>query len=367
MEYDERWFEAVFNDPNMLVGVLDTDGIVEAVNDTALAYTDVDRGRVVGEPFAETPWWGDDLREDVEAWIADAAAGEYVEYETEHSTGDGDVISVQGSFRPVLDEGDIVGIVASAKDVTERVEREHELQERTAQLDQFASFVSHDLQSPISAVRGRLQLALQTGDDEHIEKAMGAIERVDELRDDFVRTLRSGDIVSEREPVDIEAALGGVWSETDPPETASYTVEGALLVEADPDAFQRLLENLVGNSVEHSSTGNRAEPVDSMEHGSAGNEPRADDPVEHAGDGVEVLVGDLDDGFYYEDDGPGIDPSHREQVFVPGFSTKSGTEGIGMGMASVRQIVDAHDWEIDIDDAEHLDGVRFEIHTDASD
>jgi|GEM_PF-4773097 len=203
---------------------------------------------------------------------------------------------------------------------------------------------------------------------------MEAIERVDELRDDFVATLRSGDIVSEREPVDIEAALGGVWSETDPPEAASYTVDGAPRVEADPDAFQRLVENLVGNSVEHGSTSSRTEAEDSVEHSSTGNPPEPGDSVENGatggrpeGDGVEVLVGDLDGGFYYEDDGPGIDPSHREQVFVPGFSTKSGTEGIGMGMASVRQIVDAHDWEIVVGDAEHLDGVRFEIHTNASD
>ncbi|KAB7513958.1 hypothetical protein DM867_09230 [Halosegnis rubeus] len=45
----------------------------------------------------------------------------------------------------------------------------------------------------------------------------------------------------------------------------------------------------------------------------------------------------------------------------PGFSTKDGKDGIGMGMASVRQIVLAHGWDIQIEDGTHLDGVRFEI------
>lgn len=89
-------------------------------------------------------------------------------------------------------------------------------------------------------------------------------------------------------------------------------------------------------------------------------EPRRK-PVEHGSDDVTIRVGRFDAGIYYEDGGPGIGPEHREQVFTPGFSTKSGDEGIGMGMASVRQIVLAHGWEIRIEDAEVLNGVRFEI------
>ncbi len=335
MEYDERLFEAVFNDPNLLVGVLDTDGTVEAVNDTALAYVGAAWDDIVGERFAETPWWSEDHREDVAEWVAAAANGEYVDYEVEHPTEDGAGMTVEGTFRPVTDDGTVIAVIASAKDVTERTERERALQERTEQLDRFASFVSHDLQSPISAVRGRLELALETGGREHIEKAMEAIERVDELRTDLVETLRTGEIVSETTDVNIAAALADAWRGTDPSGTATYEVKGTPRIEADPDAFQRLLENLVGNS------------------------------VEHGGDDIHVLVGGFDDGFYYEDDGPGIDPEHRERVFVPGFSTKAGEEGIGMGMASVRQIVLAHDWEIHVGDAEELSGVRFEIHTDA--
>jgi len=332
-EYERR-FKAVFDDPNLLVGLLEPDGTVRDVNRTALANTDADRSEIIGQPFPETPWWSDETKADVERWIADAASGEYVEYEATHSTGNGNEIEVTGSFRPVTDDnGDVTTIVVSATDITERKERKRELKRQNEHLDEFASFVSHDFQSPISTVKGRLQLALETGDLSHVERAMAAIERVDDLRADLVDTLQSGEIVSEREQIELNGVVEEVVATIDPPEAASVSVEGTPSIEADRQALTRMLENLIGNS------------------------------TEHAGDDVTVRIGEFEDGLYYEDDGPGIDPEHREEVFRPGFSTKEGSGGIGMGMASVRQIVAGHDWEIQVTDAASLDGVRFEIGT----
>jgi PAS domain S-box-containing protein len=328
----EQEFEAIFDDPNLLVGLLDTDGTVEEVNRTALEYVDASQDDVVGEPLWEGPWWTDDYRSAVEEWVAEAAAGEYVEYEADHPTTEGTEATVEGSFRPVADDdGTVTRIVVSAKDVTERRRRERELKERNERFDEFASVVSHDLQSPISTVSGRLELALQMGDREHVERAAEAIERVDDLRTDLVTTLRTGEIVSETAPVELSAVMAEVWTTVDPPEAASVTVEDDARIDADRDAFTRMLENLVGNSIEHGP------------------------------DDVGIRVGDLETGFYYEDGGPGIDPVHRDRVFVPGFSTKNGEEGIGMGMASVRQIALGHEWDVTIAEGEHLDGVRFEV------
>ncbi|SDY13891.1 PAS domain S-box protein [Halorubrum sp. SS5] len=328
----EHQFEAIFNDPNLLVGLLDTDGTVEDINEIALEYVDASREDIVGNPFWETPWWTDDYRAAVKQWVAEAADGEYVEYEADHPTEDGGKATVEGNFRPVTDDdGTASRIIVSAKDVTQRRRRERELKRRNEQFDEFASFVSHDLQSPVSTVQGRLELALQTGEMEHVEKAAEAIDRVDELRDDLVTTLRTGEIVSGTERIELESVLDDVWTAVDPPQTASVTVEEGTRIEADTDALQRMLENLVGNSIEHGP------------------------------DDVTIQIGEFESGFYYEDSGPGIDPELRDRIFTPGFSTKNGEEGIGMGMASVRQIVLAHGWEIHIKGGKHLDGVRFEI------
>lgn len=85
--------------------------------------------------------------------------------------------------------------------------------------------------------------------------------------------------------------------------------------------------------------------------------------VEVETDVNEIRVGETGGGFYYEDDGPGIPEDEREKVFKPGYSTKTEEDGAGMGMASVRQIVLAHDWGITVEDAEELEGARFEVRT----
>ena len=336
LERNERRFEAVFNDPNLLVALLDPDGTVLDVNQTALQYVDLTRSEIVGEAFESTPWWADGLQDDVERWVDAAAAGEYVEYEATHPASDDDPIAVEGVFRPVRDEaGAVTALVVSARNVSERRKREHELQRQNDRLDEFAEFVSHDFQSPLSTARGRLELALETGDLDHVETALDAVERIDELRTDLASTLRSGEIVAERERIVVGDVIERVWATADPGAEASFSVAGPTNIEADPDAFHRLIENLVRNS------------------------------VEHGGPNAEVRVGRLDgeDGFYYEDDGPGLDPAVREKIFLPGFSTKASRDGTGMGMASVRQTVLAHGWEIDAGDAETLDGARFEIRT----
>lgn len=51
----------------------------------------------------------------------------------------------------------------------------------------------------------------------------------------------------------------------------------------------------------------------------------------------------------------------RGDVFTAGFSTKGRSNGTGLGMTSLEQIVSAHDWEINIEDGESLEGARFEV------
>jgi signal transduction histidine kinase len=71
-----------------------------------------------------------------------------------------------------------------------------------------------------------------------------------------------------------------------------------------------------------------------------------------------MTIGELDDGFYIEDDGPGIPEDERDDVFDAGFSTNE--EGNGFGLSIVKRIVEAHGWEICITESSE-GGTRFEI------
>ena len=81
--------------------------------------------------------------------------------------------------------------------------------------------------------------------------------------------------------------------------------------------------------------------------------------MEHGGETVEITVGDLEDGFYVADDGPGIPEADREKVFESGFSTSE--KGTGFGLAIVKEIATGHGWEIRAAESDD-GGARFEIH-----
>ncbi|MXV64041.1 PAS domain S-box protein [Natronorubrum sp. JWXQ-INN-674] len=126
----ERRFEAIFNDPNILVGLLEPDGTTLDINQTAMEYIHADLEDVTGVPFWETPWWGegDGVQSDVKRWTQRAADGEYVEFETDLTRPNGEQYTLDGVFRPVTnDEGDVVSIIVSDRDVTERREYERQL------------------------------------------------------------------------------------------------------------------------------------------------------------------------------------------------------------------------------------------------
>jgi signal transduction histidine kinase len=107
--------------------------------------------------------------------------------------------------------------------------------------------------------------------------------------------------------------------------------------------------------VEHGSTDGRSAVDDEFVRG-------ADDPAADATDGVTVRLVGLDDGrgFAVEDDGPGIPPAEREQVFDRGFSTA--TDGTGFGLAIVRRVAAAHGWSVAVEESA-AGGARFEVRT----
>ncbi|AZH25403.1 ATP-binding protein [Haloplanus aerogenes] len=323
----ERRLEAVFEDPKMLVGVLSPDGRLRKANRTAMEFVDADHEDLVGRPFHETPWWSDDLREDVQRWIERAAAGEYVEYEADHKHGDDEIRSVSGTIRPVTDEaGEVVSLIASARDITERRTNERELQQRNDRLNDVASIVSHDLRSPLNVASGHLAIA-RSGDDDHLSEVAHALDRMEELVDDLLTLAHEGERVSEIETVDLAAMVRDCWRNVSTTETAPQ-VDTDLVIRADPDQLRHLLENLLGNA------------------------------LRHGGADVAVTIGDLDGGFYVADDGPGIPEADREAVFDSGYSTAA--EGTGVGLSIVQRIVEAHGWEVAVTESE-TGGTRFEI------
>jgi signal transduction histidine kinase len=72
-----------------------------------------------------------------------------------------------------------------------------------------------------------------------------------------------------------------------------------------------------------------------------------------------VTVGTTGNGFYVADDGPGIPPDQRDDVFEYGYTTDE-SDGSGIGLALVRTLADAHGWTVAVTET-HDGGTRFEF------
>lgn len=299
-------------------------------NDGLVELTGFPRDEIVGQNcrFLQGEESDEGPRAAMRTAIDDA---EPVTVELRNYRKDGEMFWNRVSIAPLFDEDDeLEYFVGFQQDVTERRKVQERYEERIEMMQGFGKVLSHDLQTPLGVIRGRVELAQETGDDEHLEDADATLDRIEELTEDLAEVMQTGELVSEEKQVDVAELAEDVWQTLDVGDAALEVEDGTPDVYADALALRRMLENLLGNSLEHGE---------------------AD---------VRVRVGSLEDeaGFYLEDDGPGIPEDERSDVFVPGFTTKEG--GTGFGMASVAQIVAAHGWRIRVQDGSD-GGVRFEV------
>ncbi|QSG04613.1 PAS domain S-box protein [Halapricum desulfuricans] len=275
--------------------------------------------------------------------------GETDYYETEHrmqaKSGDWIWIRDIGKVFERDESGDPARMVGVHQDITDRKRRRQELRRQNERLDEFASLVSHDLRNPLQVADGRIELAAQDCDSDHLDSAMAAVERSQNLIDDLLSLAREGERVTDMEPVELPPLAEDCWQHVETAD-ATLSIEADHSIRADERRLKRLFENLFRNAVEH---------------GSLTSDPGArQDALERGGSDVTVRVGPLDErnGFYVADDGTGIDPDERTEIFESGYSTSR--DGTGFGLAIVEEIAQAHGWHVSVTDSES-GGARFEI------
>lgn len=227
---------------------------------------------------------------------------------------------------------DLAMILASnAEAALERLENERDLQRQNERLEAFVDAISHDIPNHLNVAASRLELAKRQDDTSHLDPVATAHDRIESLIEDMRTLVDHGDRIEQTDWLRFDDVLPACWR-TCRPENVDITLEldGSGHIRADQSRFKQLLENLFWNA------------------------------LEHAEDASSIRVGLLEEGFYVEDDGPGIPESERNSVLAPGY-TNAETEGhSGFGLAIVREIVRAHGWEIGVTEGE-TGGARFEI------
>ena len=219
-------------------------------------------------------------------------------------------------------------IIGIATDITERKQREQQLQRQNERLDEFASVLSHDLRNPLTVIAGRIDLARQEVDSEHLEAVQDAVDRMEAIIEDVLTLARDGDMDLEPSAAQLGALVDESWHTVDPETARLDRPETLGTIVCDPDRVRRLLENLFRNA------------------------------VEHGGDTVAVGLLGGGEGFYVADDGPGIPASERDDVFERGYTT--GDDHTGFGLAIVEEIATAHGWDVHVTEGDD-GGARFEV------
>lgn len=217
--------------------------------------------------------------------------------------------------------------VVNTRDISHRRTREQQLKRANERLSEFASIVSHDLRSPLNVAEAHLELARDTSDTAHLDGISDAHKRMETLIEDLLVLAQSGEVVGEPEIVDLREISRLCWNAVDTQE-ASLNIATDIQLSADRTRLQQLLENLFRNAIEHGGTD------------------------------VNVVVGELETGFFVEDSGSGIPTADRDQIYDAGTSSIPG--GTGLGLTIVKRIAEAHGWTIQIAESNE-GGARLEF------
>ncbi|ELZ27169.1 PAS/PAC sensor signal transduction histidine kinase [Halogeometricum pallidum JCM 14848] len=236
-------------------------------------------------------------------------------------------------------------------DVTDRKRRERRLRKQANELEEFAGVLSHDLRNPLSVAQGYLQLA-RDDDSEVLRKITESLDRMEQMIDDTLAHARDAQAADETEVTSLRELVQAAWQSVVTDEATLVLPSERWRIRAHEGRVRQLVENLVRNAVEHGSTGSETESHDAVEHGTGDGESD--------GTRVTVRVGVLDgeDGFYVEDDGPGLPDHVKAQLEASAESTSDHTGGYGLNI--VQTVAAEHGWEMRVADAES-GGARFEF------
>jgi PAS domain S-box-containing protein len=319
---------------------------IDPVDDGPTVYVSPQTATILGyEPeawYADKDLWTKLVHPDDRALMeGNAARGEPHAATYRLIARDGHEVWVQDQARLVLDdEGHPVYWQGVLVDVTEQrrtqdlerdLERERTEAERLRAEDEmkttFLQAVSHDLRTPLAAILG-LAVTMErddidiTGDENRdmARRIASNARKLDRIVSDFLDLDRLNRGLAEPhfEQIDVGALIREIVANSDLVAERRLAIDVApIMVKADAAMVERIVENLLGNTVKHT-------PGDS----------RIWVRLERTDEGAMLVV---------EDDGPGVAPVDRERIFETFRQGPGAGPGSGVGLALVARFAELHE------------------------
>lgn len=303
----------------------DSDGRIVTFNRAAESLFHAQAQRVTGKALVEVIGGGP---------LADAAAAGRAT-EGILARGDGSVVPVALGSAPLRDAaGEPIGRVVVLRDMTPQHQAERMKSE-------FLANVSHELRTPLTPIKGYLDILMRkklTRDKtEHfldqMLQSVGRLERIVEILVDFA-ALEAGRLKPRAEPVPVRVLVDDAierWRKRDPAHEFVRRSTADVAILGDPRLLGRSLDELLDNAVKFSPNGGKIEVEADASNGVRGRR----------GGSIRITV---------RDRGIGIEPERIADLFQD-FRQLDGSEtrtygGLGLGLAYVKRIADAHGGEV---------------------
>lgn len=325
---------------------ISTQGEITDVNEATVRATGTSRKALLGSDFSDYFTEPDKARRGYQ----DAFAKGYVtNYPLTLKHVSGSIMNVLYNASVYHDvKGEVVGIFAAARDITERkhaeeevrrlnteleqriIQRTAELEAANKELEAFAYSVSHDLRAPLRSVDG-FSLALledygekidEVGQD-YLRRVRSASQRMAQLIDDILNLSRITRSELVREQMDLSAIARTIAAElkSEQPERAvEFIIQDSVSAEGDRRLLQIVLANLLGNAWKYTGRHEKARIAFGL--------------TEVAGKSA----------YFVRDDGAGFDMEYANKLFLP-FQRLHGQDefpGTGIGLALVQRIIRRH-------------------------
>jgi signal transduction histidine kinase len=200
---------------------------------------------------------------------------------------------------------------------------ESQLSPRQVTEERFAAYVAHELRTPLATQRALLELTLADPSAdvsmwrEIGEDVLGACRQQERLLEACLALARSQGKPQRYEPVDLATVAAEALRAHDLSGLESVVVLEPAWTTGDPDLLERTAANLVSNAVRHNVVGGRIEVT-----------TRAESRRAH------LMVANT---------GPLVPAAELERLFEPFQRLNTSRDGVGLGLAIVQAIADAHD------------------------
>jgi PAS domain S-box-containing protein len=337
---DRALLRAIVNSSDEAIIGKTIDGVITSWNPGAERIYGYSAQEIIGQPV--TVLCPSDRAGEIREILAKIGRGERVTHrETVRRRKDGSTFPAAVTVSPIYDAGGrLIGASSIGRDITAQKDlrataelrgRADTLERANRNLESFTYSVSHDLRAPLRGMAGFSEALLEEysdvlGEDGrfYAERIRAASEQMGQLIDDLLQLSRVSRAEMHLQMVDLGAEAGRIAEALhrgEPERTVRFVIQRPVRALADHILIRSVLQNLLDNAWKFTSHEDDAV----IEFGTL--------PAEHA----QVCC-------YVRDNGVGFDPAYADKLFTVFKRLHASSEfpGTGVGLASVRQIVERH-------------------------